>query len=131
MCSYYGKYNYFNPINCPQEQWLEVQIFTSTGKLISQTQVYNPKRPISVYFGVCAIIAKITIYQPQGIDNTCRGLAWEKAYMSSDKYMCWGDKSLPYNDANWNYWSFFSWARQKAEPSAILQKGAPSAPVTL
>jgi hypothetical protein len=63
---------------------VEIQSFTSTGELISRTQVYNPKRPISICFDVCTIIAKNTIYQPQGIGNTCTGLAWEKAYMSND-----------------------------------------------
>jgi hypothetical protein len=42
VCSLDGQYICFNPIYCSQEQWLEVQNFTSTGELISQTQVYNP-----------------------------------------------------------------------------------------
>jgi hypothetical protein len=35
-------YIYFNPIYHPWEQWPEVWSFTSTGELISWTQVYNP-----------------------------------------------------------------------------------------
>jgi hypothetical protein len=61
--------------------------FTNTGELIRQTQVYNHKRPI--YFDVYTVIAKNSIYRPQGFGNTCGGLAWEKTYMSNDKYMCW------------------------------------------
>jgi hypothetical protein len=87
VCSRYGQFICFNPIYHPWKQWLEAQNFTSTGELISQTQVYNPKKPISICFDVCTIIAKNTIYQPQGNRNTCRSLAWEKAYMSNDKYM--------------------------------------------
>jgi hypothetical protein len=62
----------FNLIYCPLEQWLGVRSITSTGKLISQTQVYNPKRPVSVYFDVCTVIAKNTVYQPQAIGNIHR-----------------------------------------------------------
>jgi hypothetical protein len=82
VCSHDGLYICFNPVYHPWEQWLEAQSFTSTGELISQTQVYNPKRLISIYFDVCAIIAKDSFYQPQGIGNTCAGLAWEKTYVT-------------------------------------------------
>jgi hypothetical protein len=51
---------------------------------------------------VCTVIAKITIYQPQGIGNTCRGLAWEKIYMSNDKYMC-GETTLGHVMTLWKY----------------------------
>jgi hypothetical protein len=33
----------------PQEQWLDLRRFTSSGELISQTQVYNPQRPVYIY----------------------------------------------------------------------------------
>jgi hypothetical protein len=51
----------------PQEQWLDLRRFTSSGELISQTQVYNPKRSVSVYFDVCTTIAKNIVYQSQGV----------------------------------------------------------------
>jgi hypothetical protein len=59
--SHHGQYICFNPTYHPQEQWPEVRSFTSTGELISWTQVYNPRRPASVYFDVCTVIAKNTV----------------------------------------------------------------------
>jgi hypothetical protein len=88
VCSPDGQCICFNPIYHPWDQWLEVESFTNTGELISWTQGYNPKRPVSIYFDVCAVIAKNSIHQPQGIGNTCGGLAWEKTCMPNDKYMC-------------------------------------------
>jgi hypothetical protein len=44
----------------PREQWLEVQIFSSSGKLVKPTQVNDPNKPVSIYFDVCATIAKNT-----------------------------------------------------------------------
>jgi hypothetical protein len=45
---------------------------------ISWTQVYNSKRPVSIYVDVCAVIAENSVYQPRGIGNTSKALAWEK-----------------------------------------------------
>jgi hypothetical protein len=56
VCCHDGQYICFNPIYCPQEQWLEVQSFTSTRELISW--VYNSKIPIPIYYDVCIVIAK-------------------------------------------------------------------------
>jgi hypothetical protein len=69
---------------------VEIQSFTSTGELISRTQVYNPKRPISICFDVRTVIAKNSIYRPQGIGNTCRGLAREKIYICQMISICGG-----------------------------------------
>jgi hypothetical protein len=87
VCCHDGQCICFKPICLPQEQWLQVWSFTSTGGLISQT-----------HFDVCVVIAKISIYWSQGIGNTCGGLIWEKTNMSNDKYVCQGDSSWPCND---------------------------------
>jgi hypothetical protein len=97
VCSHDSQYICFNAIYRPWEQQLEVWSFTSTGELISQTQVYNPKRPISIHFDVCIVVAKNSVYWPQGIGNTCGGLAWEKSCMSNDKHM-WQEDICSYND---------------------------------
>jgi hypothetical protein len=44
VCSHDSQYICFYPIYHPWDQCLEVQSVTSTGELISQTQVYNPKK---------------------------------------------------------------------------------------
>jgi hypothetical protein len=64
VCCHDSKYICFNPIYGPQEQWLEVQSYTSTRDLISCTQVYNPQKPVSIYFDMWVIIAKNPIYWP-------------------------------------------------------------------
>jgi hypothetical protein len=43
-----------------------------------------------MFFDACAAIDQ------RGCGGTgcgCGGLAWERAYISNDKYMCWGDNS--------------------------------------
>jgi hypothetical protein len=60
VCFHDSQYICFSPIYCPQEQWLEVQSFTSTGKLINCTWVNDPKKPVSIYFDACAAIAENT-----------------------------------------------------------------------
>jgi hypothetical protein len=72
VCFHDGQYICFNPIYRPQEQWLEAQSFTSTGKLINHTQVNDPNKPVSIYFDVCAAIAANT--WPY---SNCE-LAWER-----------------------------------------------------
>jgi hypothetical protein len=54
----------------------------------SRTQALLPQKANIIYFDVCAVKAKNSIYQHQDIVNACRGLAWEKTYMPNDKYMC-------------------------------------------
>jgi hypothetical protein len=44
----------------PSRAMAEVQSFTSIGKLINLTQVNDPNKPVSIYFDVCATIAKNT-----------------------------------------------------------------------
>jgi hypothetical protein len=56
VCFHDGQYICFNPIYCPQEQWLEVQSITSTGKLINHTWINDPTKPVYV----CAAIAENT-----------------------------------------------------------------------
>jgi hypothetical protein len=60
VCFHVGHYISFNPIYCPWEQWLEVQSFTNTEKLVNHTQVNDPNKPMSIYFELCATIAKNT-----------------------------------------------------------------------
>jgi hypothetical protein len=47
VCFHDGQYICFNPICHPREQWLEVQSFINTGKLINHTQVTDPNKPVS------------------------------------------------------------------------------------
>jgi hypothetical protein len=60
VCFHDGQYICFNPIYHPREQWLKVQCFTNSGKLINHTQVNDPNKSVSIYFDVCAAIAKNT-----------------------------------------------------------------------
>jgi hypothetical protein len=83
VCFHDGQCICFNPIHRPREQCLEVQSFISTGKLINHTQVNDPNKPASIYFDVCATIAKNT-----GPSDNCWGLAWERTYRLNDKYIC-------------------------------------------
>jgi hypothetical protein len=57
----------------------------------------------------------------------CGDLAWERAYMSNDKYMCRGDSSWPCDDMGsyyCPYWVCVSWATwQRAKYAALLHKG--------
>jgi hypothetical protein len=115
---------------------LEIGSVHNPGNIISHTQVFSPDKPVSMLFDVCAAIDK------GGCGGTgcgCGGLAWERAYMFNDKYMCWGGNSWPCDDVGsyCPYWSFVSWATwQRVEHTALLHKGkdapdAPLAPVTL
>jgi hypothetical protein len=58
------------------------------------------------------------------------GLAWERACMSNDKYMCQGDNSWPCADVSFYYcpyWSCVLWATwQRAKHTALLHKGITS-----
>jgi hypothetical protein len=60
VCFHDGQCICFNFIYCPREQWLEIQSFTSSGKLINCSQVNDPNKLVSIYFNVCAAIAKNT-----------------------------------------------------------------------
>jgi hypothetical protein len=61
VCSYGNQQVCFNPTYSPQEQWLEVWRFDSAIRgeirdLINHTQVFNPDKPASVFFDVCAAL---------------------------------------------------------------------------
>jgi hypothetical protein len=45
---------------------------------IIRIQVFNSDKPVLVFFDVCMAIDQ----------GGCGGLAWERAYMLKDKYMC-------------------------------------------
>jgi hypothetical protein len=49
--------------------------------LINHTQVFNPEKPVPVFFDVCVAIDQ----------GGCGGIGWaiwERTYMLNDKYMC-------------------------------------------
>jgi hypothetical protein len=60
VCFHDGQYTCFNLIYHPRGQWLEVQNFTSSGKLIKHTQVNDCNKPVSIYFDVCTAVAENT-----------------------------------------------------------------------
>jgi hypothetical protein len=85
VCSHGHQYICFNPTYHPWEQWLEVQRFDGMiwGEIrdfINCAQVFNPNKPVSVFFDVCAATG-------QG-GREYGGLAWERAYMLNGKYIC-------------------------------------------
>jgi hypothetical protein len=86
--------------------------------------VFNLERPASVLFDVCAAIDKGGY---GGIGCDCGELAWERAYTSKNKYMCWEDRSWLCNDVGSYYchcWGCVSWATwQRAKHTALLPKG--------
>jgi hypothetical protein len=55
------------------------------------------------------------------------GLTWERAYTSSEKYMCRGDNSWSYDDVSscyCPYWSCVSWATwERTKHTVLLHKG--------
>jgi hypothetical protein len=109
MCSHGNQHVCFNSTYSPREQWLEVPRFDSPIRggirdLIHCTQVFNPDKPVSVFFGVCAAIS----WDSRG----CGGLAWEKAYVLNDRYMCLDPCGGSCRGAGWPciYWSCVSWA---------------------
>jgi hypothetical protein len=61
VCSHGNQHVCFNPTYSPWEQWLEVQRFDSAvwggiRDFINHTQLFNPDKPVSVFFDVCAAI---------------------------------------------------------------------------
>jgi hypothetical protein len=62
VCSYVNQNIYFNPTYHPQEQWLEVQSFHNAGSLINYTRISDLNKPVSIYFDMCAAIAKNTLF---------------------------------------------------------------------
>jgi hypothetical protein len=100
VCSHGDKHICFNPTYHPQEQWLEIQSVSNPGNLVSHTQVFNPDKPVSIFFDAC-------------VGCGCGGLAWERAYMSNDKYMCQEDNYWLCDDVGFYYcpyWGCVSWA---------------------
>jgi hypothetical protein len=61
---------WFRPIYCALEQWVKVQNFTSTWKLINCTWVNYPNKLVFIYFDVCATVA-----ENRGPWGNCQGLA--------------------------------------------------------
>jgi hypothetical protein len=130
VCSHSNQHICFNPTYCPWEQWLEIRSILNPGKLVSHTQVFDPDKPVSVFFDAYAAIDQGGC---GGICCICEGLAWERDYyMSNDKYMCQGDNSWLCTDMGSYYWSCISWATwQKAEHAALLHKGIAAPDCTL
>jgi hypothetical protein len=124
VCSHRNKHICFNPTYCPWEQWLEIRSVCHPGNLISRSQVFSPDKPVSMLFDACVAIDKGGC---GGTSCGCGGLAWERAYMSNEKYMCQGDNSWPCDDVGSYYclyWGCVSWATwQRARHTALLHKG--------
>jgi hypothetical protein len=108
VCSHGNQRICFNPTYRPKEQWLKVHrfdgsIWGAVRDLINLTQVFNSDKPVSVFFDVYVSIGQ----DSRGYG----GLAWERAYMSNDKYKCQGGWLC--EDVGWHccpYWSCVSWA---------------------
>jgi hypothetical protein len=128
VCSHGDQHICFNPTHHPQEQWLEIWSVHSPGNLVSRTQVFNPDKPVSMFFEACVAIDQGGC-GGIGCGCGCVGLAWERAYMSNDKYMCKGDTSWPCNDVGsyyCPYWGCVSWATwQKEEHCSHKGTAAP------
>jgi hypothetical protein len=134
VCSHDNQHVCFYPTYSPWEQWLEVQRFDSAiwaggggiRDLIS-TQVFNPNKPVSGFFDVCAAIDQDSGGQ--------RGLAWERAYMLNGKYMYPDPCSRLCGGTSWHYcayWSYVSWATwQTVGHLALLHKRTPILDCTL
>jgi hypothetical protein len=130
VCFHHGQYICFNPIYCPQEQWLVVQIFSSSGKLVKPTQVNDPNKPVSIYFNVCTAIA-----ENSGHWGNCGGIAWERTCKLNNKYICPKDDSETsgcayYEQLHCPYWGCERWAtwlkgevHTSHETAAPLEKG--------
>jgi hypothetical protein len=76
-----------------------------------------------MFFDACVAIDKGGY---GGIGYGCGGLAWERAYTSSDKYMCQGDNSWPCDGMGsyyCPYWGCVSWATWQRAKYAVLHKG--------
>jgi hypothetical protein len=123
VCSHGNQHISFNPTCYPWEQWLEVQSFHSTGDLINHTRVSDPNKPVSIYFDVCAAIAKNTATW-----GYCGGLPGKGpiGYMTN---MCPETTSLvsvcaSYEQLYCPYWGCVVWATwQRKGATALLQKG--------
>jgi hypothetical protein len=56
VCAHGDQHICFNPTYHPQEQWLEVWSIHNLENLINHTQVFNPDKPVSMFFDACAAI---------------------------------------------------------------------------
>jgi hypothetical protein len=61
VCSHGNQHVCFNPTYSPGEQWVEVwrfggAVWGGIRDLINCTRVFNPDKPASVFFDVCAAI---------------------------------------------------------------------------
>jgi hypothetical protein len=103
---------------------LEIQSICNPRNLISHTKVFDSEKPVSVLIDVCAATDQ---GECGGMGYGYGGLAWERAYTSNNKYMCWEDSSWPCDDVGsyyCPYWGYVSWATwQRAKHTAFLHKG--------
>jgi hypothetical protein len=56
VCSHDNQYTCFNPTYCPVEQWLELRSGHLAGNIVTQTQVFDPEKPVSLLFDACGAI---------------------------------------------------------------------------
>jgi hypothetical protein len=121
VCSRDDQFTCFNPTYHPVEQWLELRSGHLTGNIVTHTQVFDPKKPVSLLFDACAAIDKLC----GGTGCGRGGLCWEMTYTSKENYMCQRDNSWCNNEGYHfcPYWSWVSWAAwHGATYLALLQK---------
>jgi hypothetical protein len=82
---------------------VRIRNISNPGNLVSCTQVFSPDKQVSMLFDACAAIDQGGC---GGIGCGCGGLAWERAYTSNDKYMCWGDNSWPHDNVGSYYFPY-------------------------
>jgi hypothetical protein len=56
VCSHDNQFTCFNPTYRPVEQWLELRSGPLAGNIVTQTQVFDPEKPVSLLFDACAAI---------------------------------------------------------------------------
>jgi hypothetical protein len=69
-----------NPTYCPREQWLDVWSIHNPGNFVSHTQVFNPDKPLSLFFDTYVATDQGGF---GGIGCGCGSLAWETVYTSN------------------------------------------------
>jgi hypothetical protein len=76
VCSHNNQFTCFNPTYCPVEQWLELRSGHLTKNIVTQTQVFDPEKPVSLLFDACVAIDKLC----GGTGCGCGGLGWKRTY---------------------------------------------------
>jgi hypothetical protein len=102
VCSHGNQHICFNPTYCPWSNGWRSGASATLG-----TSSAAPRCLVLINQCQCSLMH----VQPY-ISCGCGELAWERAYTSNNKYMCWEDSSWPCNDVGsyCPYWDLVSWA---------------------